>query len=31
MVGQRFALADAAAAHQAIQSRSTTGKTVLRP
>ena len=31
VVGQRFALADAAAAHQAIESRSTTGKTVLRP
>jgi NADPH2:quinone reductase len=31
VVGQRFALADAAAAHQAIAARSTTGKTVLHP
>jgi NADPH2:quinone reductase len=31
VVGQRFALADAAAAHEAIESRATTGKTVLRP
>jgi NADPH2:quinone reductase len=30
-VGQRFALAEAAAAHIAIESRATTGKTVLRP
>lgn len=31
VVGQWFGLADAAAAHEAIQSRATTGKTVLRP
>ncbi|MFG1853959.1 zinc-binding dehydrogenase [Actinomadura geliboluensis] len=31
VIGQRFALADAAAAHTALQSRATTGKTVLRP
>jgi NADPH2:quinone reductase len=31
VIGQRFALADAAAAHAAVQSRATTGKTVLRP
>jgi NADPH2:quinone reductase len=31
IVGQRFALADAAAAHIALESRATTGKTVLRP
>ena len=31
VIGQRYALADAAAAHTAIESRSTTGKTVLRP
>lgn len=31
VIGQRFALADAAAAHEAIESRITTGKTVLRP
>lgn len=31
VVGQRFALTDAAAAHEAIESRATTGKTVLRP
>jgi NADPH2:quinone reductase len=31
VVGQRFALADAAAAHEAIESRATTGKTVLHP
>jgi NADPH2:quinone reductase len=31
VTGQRFALADAAAAHIALQSRATTGKTVLRP
>lgn len=31
MVGQRFALAEAAAAHEAIESRATIGKTVLRP
>src|SRR5215208_3429155 len=30
VIGQRFALADAAAAHEAIESRATTGKTVLR-
>jgi NADPH2:quinone reductase len=30
-VGQRYSLADAAAAHAAVESRSTTGKTVLRP
>lgn len=30
-IGQRFALADAANAHVALQSRATTGKTVLRP
>jgi hypothetical protein len=29
VIGQRFDLADAAAAHQAVESRSTTGKTVL--
>ncbi|MFF3467676.1 zinc-binding dehydrogenase [Streptomyces sp. NPDC002619] len=31
LIGRRFALADAAAAHVALQSRATTGKTVLRP
>jgi NADPH:quinone reductase len=31
VIGQRFALADAAAAHEAIESRATTGKTVLHP
>jgi NADPH2:quinone reductase len=31
VIGQRFALADAAGAHGAIESRATTGKTVLRP
>jgi NADPH:quinone reductase len=31
VVGQRFALADAAEAHRAVESRSTTGKTVLHP
>ncbi len=31
VIGQRFALADAAAAHETIESRATTGKTVLRP
>ncbi|WP_433476369.1 hypothetical protein ACQPZP_04530 [Spirillospora sp. CA-142024] len=31
MIGQRFALADAPAAHTALHSRATTGKTVLRP
>jgi NADPH2:quinone reductase len=31
VIGQRFTLADASAAHQAIESRATTGKTVLRP
>jgi NADPH2:quinone reductase len=31
VIGQRFALADAAAAHVALQSRATTGKTVLQP
>ena len=31
VIGQRYPLADAAAAHTAIESRSTTGKTVLRP
>lgn len=31
VIGQRFALSDAPAAHRAIESRSTTGKTVLRP
>jgi NADPH2:quinone reductase len=31
VIGQRFALADAPAAHQAIESRAATGKTVLRP
>jgi NADPH:quinone reductase len=31
VIGQRYALADAAAAHAAIESRSTTGKTILRP
>jgi NADPH2:quinone reductase len=31
VIGQRFALAEAAAAHEAIESRATTGKTVLRP
>jgi NADPH2:quinone reductase len=31
LVGQRFALADAARAHEAIESRATTGKTVLKP
>lgn len=31
VIGQRYPLADAAAAHTAIESRSTTGKTILRP
>jgi len=31
LIGQRFALADAPAAHEAIESRAATGKTVLRP
>lgn len=31
VIGQRFALADAVAAHQAIESRATMGKTVLHP
>ena len=31
VVGQRYSLADAAVAHTAVESRSTTGKTVLRP
>jgi NADPH2:quinone reductase len=31
VIGQRYDLADAAAAHMAIESRLTTGKTVLRP
>ena len=31
VVGQRYSLADAAVAHAAVESRSTTGKTVLRP
>ena len=31
VIGQRFALAEAAAAHEVIESRATTGKTVLRP
>jgi NADPH2:quinone reductase len=31
VIGQRFALADAPAAHAALQSRATTGKTVLLP
>ncbi|TDD00225.1 oxidoreductase [Nonomuraea deserti] len=31
VIGRRFALADAAGAHIALQSRATTGKTVLRP
>jgi len=31
LIGQRFALADAAAAHRTIESRAATGKTVLRP
>jgi NADPH:quinone reductase len=31
VIGQRYALADAAAAHTAIESRLTTGKTILRP
>lgn len=31
VIGQRYDLADAAAAHAAIESRSTTGKTILRP
>ncbi len=31
VVGRRFGLADAAAAHEAIESRATSGKTVLRP
>jgi len=31
LIGQRFALADAASAHQTIESRAATGKTVLRP
>ncbi len=31
VIGQRFALAEAVAAHEAIESRATLGKTVLRP
>lgn len=31
VIGQRFDLAEAAAAHTAVESRTTTGKTVLRP
>ena len=31
VIGRRFALADAAAAHIAIQTRATTGNTILRP
>jgi NADPH:quinone reductase len=31
VIGQRYPLADAAAAHTAIETRSTTGKTILRP
>jgi NADPH:quinone reductase len=31
VIGQRYPLADAPAAHTAIESRSTTGKTILRP
>jgi NADPH2:quinone reductase len=31
LVGQRFALGDASAAHRAIEARATMGKTVLRP
>ncbi|MFI0366907.1 zinc-binding dehydrogenase [Actinomadura sp. 1N219] len=31
VIGQRFSLADAPAAHAALESRATTGKTVLRP
>ena len=31
VIGQRFDLADAAAAHESIESRATVGKTVLRP
>lgn len=31
VVGRSFALGDAAAAHEAVESRATTGKTVLRP
>jgi len=31
VIGQRYSLANAPAAHRAIESRSTTGKTVLRP
>lgn len=31
VIGQRFALADAPAAHAALESRATTGKTILRP
>ncbi|CNE56481.1 qor [Mycobacterium tuberculosis] len=31
LIGQRFALAEAPAAHAALESRATTGKTVLRP
>jgi NADPH2:quinone reductase len=31
VIGQRFALRDAAEAHRAIEARATTGKTVLRP
>jgi NADPH2:quinone reductase len=31
VIGRRFALADAPAAHIALQARKTTGKTVLRP
>lgn len=30
VIGQRFALADAPAAHQTIESRAATGKTILR-
>jgi NADPH2:quinone reductase len=31
VIGQRFALADAAGAHKAVESRATTGKTILYP
>lgn len=31
VIGQRFSLAETAAAHEAVESRRTTGKTVLRP